>query len=792
MKLINYFFKWNDFQNKFNAILIVFACLFFASSSTSVKAQTCSQNYTNPWQWGPHSTWFFGEGVFMNFPNGTNAPVVTYKTVVGDKNRSYEGTATINDNAGNLICYSNGRGIWDASGTVISNGLLAGNEDGAVGARSSAVQGIVAVRHPFNPGKIFIITSDDALSTIANGVNYSVYDIQSNTMTTPVRLKDDLGNDYRTTEQVDATFHTNGFDVWIVVRQSGEGNPANFRNFYAYLLTCNGLNTTPVKSVAGPTVKGNWTNNWERGSLKFSWKGNKAVTVNHVNDWASYDEAIVVYDFNQSTGVLSNTKAVAGKWGGGTWSGPTYESMYDCEWAPDNKGVYMVPAGGTARLLWMNASYSTKDSIYNSIKVTTNQVNIPGDIKLGGDGKLYQATFQNNLNVFSFPTPTDLNEGTNITRTVMNLTQNSTLGLTNMFIPPIDYLDIQTPQAMTCDDAPADLQVNWFCRGTNAEDAVNNPNGWKASCGACMTDAGNGTFDPSIAGQGSHTIYYSYGSACTVEDSLVITVGPCNTCKDTSISSIPAQCTSNGVIHLKDYQGTAKAGVWSIVSMPTGGTANITNDSIFNVNNTVPGNYVVQYTVNNQLPSCGNNPQRTIVINGVSNFDISVAKKVCFEKNETTTASINATYNTYLWSTGSILSTTTVKQKGKLWLTVTDQNSCVGSDTLDVVEDCPIILCVPNVFTPNGDSENDELSVCKDVYKEIVDKNYIMEHIKEITFEVYDRWGIRMFQSKGVFPVWDGKYNNNDASAGVYYWVLRYTDTTNATYELTGFAQLIR
>ncbi len=771
--------------------LVLISFLFNIDSAT-LNAQSCSANYNNPWQWGPHSTWFFGEGVFMNFPNGTGAPVVTYKTVMGDKNRSYEGTATLNDNAGNLISYSNGRGFWDASGAVISNGLLAGNEDGAVGARSSAVQGIVAVRHPFNPGKIYIFTCDDALSNISNGVNYSVYDIQTNTMTTPVRLKDNAGNYYRTTEQVDATFHTNGFDVWIVVRQSGEANSSDFKNFYTYLLTCSGLNTTPVKSVAGPTIKGTWNKNWERGSVKFSWNGKKAVSVNHVNDWASYDEAIVVYDFNQSTGVLSNTKTVAGKWGGGTWSGPTYESMYDCEWAPDNKGIYMVPAGGTARLLWMNASFSTNDSIYNSIKVVTNLVAIPGDIKLGGDGKLYQATFQNNLNVYSFPTAADLNAGTNITRTVMNLTQNSTLGLTNMFIPPIDYLDIQTPPALTCNDAPIDLAVKWFCRGTDAEDVVNNPNGWSASCGACITDAGKGTFDPSIAGQGSHSIYYNYGSSCSIADTIVMSVGPCNTCKDTSIASIPAQCTSNGIIHLVNYQGTAKVGVWSIVSMPTGGTAKITSDSIFNINNTVPGNYVVQYTVNNQLPNCGNNPKRTIKINGVSQLKINPVKMVCFSKGEITTASVSGSFNTYVWSTGSTNPTTSVQKKGKLSVTVSDQNSCVGKDSVDVKEDCSIVLCIPNVFTPNGDSENDELKVCKDIYKGIDDPTFIMEHLVSITFEVYDRWGIKMFQSKGVLPAWDGKYNSNDASAGVYYWILKYTDTTNVSYEQTGFAQLIR
>ncbi len=780
-------------QLKLTTIKAFLFVLLLQSGFLEINAQTCSANYNNPWQWGTHSTWFFGEGVFMNFPNGTGSPVLSYKTVLaGDVNRSYEGTATINDNAGNLIAYSNGRGLWNANGSNVSNGLLAGNEDGFIGARSSAVQGIVAIRHPYNPSKIFILTSDDALSTIANGVNYSVFDIATKTMTTPIRLKDDNGNDYRTTEQIDATFHTNGFDVWIVVRQSGEGNSAGFRNFFSYLLTCNGLNTTPVKSVAGAPIKGTWARDWERGALKFSWNGKKAVTVNHINDWASYNEAIAVYDFNSTTGVLSNTKVVAGKWNGGTWSGTTYDSMYDCEWSPDSKGVYMVPAAGPAKLLYMNASYSTQDSIYNSIKVVTNSVSVPGDIKLGGDGKFYQATSQSSLNVYSFPSVADMNAGDNIIHTVFPLAQNSQFGLTNTFIPPIDYLDIQPAAAVTCDDAPIDLAVDWFCRGTDAEDAVNNPAGWSASCGACIVNSGTGLFDPSIAGQGVHKVYYSYGSSCAVADTMDVTVGPCNTCKDTSIASIPALCTSNDVIDLKMYKGTAKPGVWSIYSAPTGGTASITGDTLFNVNNTVAGDYVVQYTVLNQLPNCGNNPKRTIRVNALAQPKIADLKKVCFEKGETVTASLTQAYQSYLWSTGSILATANVNQKGKLLVTVSDDNTCVGSDSVEVKEDCPIVLCMPNVFTPNGDAENDELSACKDNYQYISDEQYIMDHIKEITFVVYNRWGIKMYESTGIFPSWDGKKDGDDASAGVYFWVLKYTDTLDKYYELTGFAQLIR
>ena len=119
-------------MNKFLAMgiaskkIVAVSFLLVLAFKVSVNAQTCSPNYNNPWQWGPHSTWFFGEGVFLNFPGGVGAPVLSYKPVMGDDNRGYEGTAAINDNAGTLLAYSNGRSLWQANASLIANNLLAG------------------------------------------------------------------------------------------------------------------------------------------------------------------------------------------------------------------------------------------------------------------------------------------------------------------------------------------------------------------------------------------------------------------------------------------------------------------------------------------------------------------------------------------------------------------------------------------------------------------------------------------------------------------------------------------
>ncbi len=88
---------------------------------------------------------------------------------------------------------------------------------------------------------------------------------------------------------------------------------------------------------------------------------------------------------------------------------------------------------------------------------------------------------------------------------------------------------------------------------------------------------------------------------------------------------------------------------------------------------------------------------------------------------------------------------------------------------------------LPNVFSPNNDMENDLYISQKTAYVEKVD------------FQVYNRWGLLVFNTVDPDINWDGKINNTDrlVSPGVYYYICevfepRISDV-NASYTLTGF-----
>ena len=110
---------------------------------------------------------------------------------------------------------------------------------------------------------------------------------------------------------------------------------------------------------------------------------------------------------------------------------------------------------------------------------------------------------------------------------------------------------------------------------------------------------------------------------------------------------------------------------------------------------------------------------------------------------------------------------------------VTDSNHCRVSDTV-VVTVIPELF-VPNGFTPNGDGKNDVWEI-----------DYINK-FPNVEVEVYNRWGERIFYSKG-YPDnerWDGTYNGKKLPTGTYYFIINLHDKI-ITKPITGPITIVR
>ena len=91
-------------------------------------------------------------------------------------------------------------------------------------------------------------------------------------------------------------------------------------------------------------------------------------------------------------------------------------------------------------------------------------------------------------------------------------------------------------------------------------------------------------------------------------------------------------------------------------------------------------------------------------------------------------------------------------------VTVLDANGCNNSDTVTVFI-YPEIK-IPNGFSPNGDGKNDTW---------VID---FISQFPEVEVEVYNRWGEKLFYSKGYSVPFNGQFKGKDLPVGTYYYVI--------------------
>jgi len=109
-------------------------------------------------------------------------------------------------------------------------------------------------------------------------------------------------------------------------------------------------------------------------------------------------------------------------------------------------------------------------------------------------------------------------------------------------------------------------------------------------------------------------------------------------------------------------------------------------------------------------------------------------------------------------------------------------DSCSSIDSINVIiEDCEIILDIPNFFSPNNDNVNDLFVPGK------------IKGVLTINTMIYNRWGNLVFISDDINIKWDGKTNKGDKVAdGVYYWIINYTDIKGNKLNKNGSVTVLR
>jgi len=112
-------------------------------------------------------------------------------------------------------------------------------------------------------------------------------------------------------------------------------------------------------------------------------------------------------------------------------------------------------------------------------------------------------------------------------------------------------------------------------------------------------------------------------------------------------------------------------------------------------------------------------------------------------------------------------------------------DGCFATDNVTVFVDDELSVFIPNVFTPNGDNNND--------YFTIYSTGITL--INEL--RIYDRWGNNVFTAYDFEPNipvlgWDGRFANVAASSGVYAYYADVEFNDGSTDVFVGDVTIIR
>jgi gliding motility-associated-like protein len=319
---------------------------------------------------GEANIWYFGNNAGLDF--NTNPPTPLTNGALS----TYEGCASIADKSGALVFYTDGSTVWNKNHVAMPNGTgLFGN--------SSANQSAIIVPYPGTYNyykqrfdKYYIVTVD-VLTGSTYGVCYTEVDMTLNAGIGGVTAVKNInlfgaGID-GTTEKICVAKHSNDCDFWIITK------PINTPDYNVYAVTSAGFNTTPIISSVGPTT------GIDYGSMKAS-SNSKMIAATH-----AYGNQLHVYDFNNTTGVLtnkfSNTAAVG--------------QSYGVEFSSDNKVLYNT--GLSDRNIYQYDLTVGNNAAFLASKLSIGSTATPSGgytacaLQLASNGKIYVALFGDNV-----------------------------------------------------------------------------------------------------------------------------------------------------------------------------------------------------------------------------------------------------------------------------------------------------------------------------------------------------------------------------------------------------------
>ena len=287
---------------------------------------------------------------------------------------SEEGCASISDKDGNLVCYTNGRTVWNKQHQVMDNGIgLAGGFQSPWWG-SSSTNGMLILPSLTDSDQYLIITQNAFPDT---GIRLSTVDMTYNGELGKVVTKNEpIYQGIYFTEKLAACRHANGRDWWLISIELGWSAPVNHYPIFLYSPTGISLHHTAVVGYPMPPA----------GQMMFSKYGNHLV--------AAGNGRIAVMDFNRCTGDLTLNQ----DFDFGIEEFYNTNSYYGACFSPDESRIYVSSMLGQSLLQFTKDSTQTfqpSDTVWFNPALDTGVFGSAceriflGQLQLGPDEKIY-------------------------------------------------------------------------------------------------------------------------------------------------------------------------------------------------------------------------------------------------------------------------------------------------------------------------------------------------------------------------------------------------------------------
>lgn len=718
---------------------------------------------------GEKDWWYFGLNVGLHFVGNTPIPQFD-----GQINTN-EGCSTISDANGNLLFYTDGITVWTKNHSIMPNGT------GLLGDPSSTMSSM-CIPLPGSPNLYYIFTTP---AKAQGGLYYSVVDLNlNNGLGSIVVGKKNIQLLAKTCEKVTAVKNGTNTAYWVLAH----GFPGN--EYYAYQLTTNGLNSSPVISTVGVPISA--TNAVETiGYMKFSPLGNK-LAVAHSNISTGVVE---IFDFNAFTGELSMPIQ---------FTNGVIPKPYGVEFSANGQYLYISTNNTPCQVFQIDMFAPTAAAIIasNTLIFTNQNTNSLGSLQIGPDNKIYVAVKNgNSLDVINQPELAGT--ACNYQINAVNIITDSYFSLPNfvqgLFIPPnlsgnqacigenAQLLGAVIPNATLYQwqgpNAFFSGQINAIIANVNASDAGD-------YYFSALDINGNELFKDTV----TLSVYPTY--QYIIQDtfckgSTYLLPGGSNTSEGGTytftFSSIYG-CDSIVITHLymrpaptltlgSDKQICERDSI--TFTAPNGFLAYSWNGNPALNQTTFTTKALGTYWVNVQdVAGCWGGD--SITLNGFYPAPQGFLPKdssLC-EDGESITLKITG-FLSYLWGNGSTSNTFIIQDTGTYQLRVENTFHCFGKAEIHVREACPLEIYFPNAFSPNQDGINDVFLVSG-------------KGIDFLEMYIFDAWGHLMKTLHSPQETWDGTSKGKFAPEGVYTYKAKARSNLGQSIERGGTITLIR